>query len=39
MAWNDPGLGIVWPVSEAEALLSEKDRGAPLLADLPAYFR
>lgn len=38
LLWNDPALGIDWPVSEAEALLSEKDMRQPLLADLPAYF-
>lgn len=31
--WNDPALGIDWPV--AEPLLSEKDATAPLLEDLP----
>jgi dTDP-4-dehydrorhamnose 3,5-epimerase len=39
LAWNDPELRIAWPVSGAAALLSEKDRRQPVLADLPAYFR
>jgi dTDP-4-dehydrorhamnose 3,5-epimerase len=31
--WNDPELGIPWPISEAEAIVSEKDRrGAAFLA-------
>jgi len=30
--WNDPELGILWPVHEP--LLSEKDRTAPCLAEL-----
>ncbi len=30
--WNDPELGIPWPI--AEPLLSEKDRDAPLLRDV-----
>lgn len=30
--WNDPDIGIVWPV--ADPLLSDKDRNAPLLAQL-----
>ena len=38
LRWNDPALGIDWPVTEAEALLSAKDSQQPLLADLPAYF-
>ena len=39
LAWNDPELGIAWPVSEGDALLSDKDRRQPALAELPAYFR
>ncbi len=34
--WNDPALGIEWPVSDP--LLSEKDRSHPRLCDLPDYF-
>lgn len=37
--WNDPDLGIEWPVSEAEATLSDKDRKLPRLKDLPETFR
>lgn len=37
--WNDPALAIPWPVSEQEAIVSEKDRKNPPLAELPAYFR
>ena len=29
--WNDPRLAIAWPIAEAEAQLSDKDRNAPLL--------
>lgn len=36
--WNDPALGIQWPVSEAEAQLSDKDRTAPFLKDLGPLF-
>jgi len=39
LAWNDPALGIAWPVAEEAAILSDKDRRQPRLADLPAYFR
>jgi dTDP-4-dehydrorhamnose 3,5-epimerase len=38
LAWNDPALGIAWPVDEARAMLSDKDTRNPLLADLPAVF-
>lgn len=30
--WNDPAIGIDWPI--ADPLLSDKDAGLPLLADL-----
>jgi len=30
--WNDPALGIDWPVSNEEAILSDKDRKAQTLA-------
>ena len=36
--WADPALGIAWPVSEADAVLSAKDTALPLLRDLPDYF-
>lgn len=36
--WNDPDLGIEWPVSAEEAVLSEKDQAQPRFADLPEYF-
>jgi len=36
--WKDPALGIAWPISEGEAELSAKDRGLPLLAELPPVF-
>jgi len=36
--WNDPTLGIPWPVLASEAIMSEKDRALPKLADLPVYF-
>lgn len=38
LAWNDPALAIAWPVSEAAAILSERDRAHPRLADLPVHF-
>ncbi len=38
LAWDDPALGIAWPVAPEEALLSDKDRRQPRLADLPVVF-
>lgn len=38
LAWNDPALGINWPVNDSDAILSEKDRIHPTLSDLPTYF-
>lgn len=37
--WNDPDLGINWPIAESEAILSDKDRDHPKLSELPVYFR
>ena len=31
--WNDPALAIPWPISPSEAILSDKDRILPRLAD------
>lgn len=31
--WNDPALGIEWPISPEEAILSDKDRRLPRLAE------
>lgn len=39
LLWNDPALGIPWPVDEAAAILSAKDRLLPRLSALPAHFR
>lgn len=36
--WNDPDLGIAWPVSARDAIVSEKDARNPCLAELPACF-
>ena len=38
IAWDDPALAIPWPVEPGAALLSDKDRRQPKLADLPAVF-
>src|SRR5712691_8648311 len=39
LAWDDPELDIAWPVSATEALLSDKDRRQPVLAELPRHYR
>lgn len=39
LAFDDPALGVDWPVASDAAILSEKDRGWPRLDALPAYFR
>lgn len=36
--FDDPDLGIAWPVTGAKAILSDKDRRLPRLADLPPIF-
>jgi dTDP-4-dehydrorhamnose 3,5-epimerase len=38
IAWNDPALGIEWPIAAAEAVLSDKDARHPRLADLGPVF-
>ena len=38
LLWNDPALGIAWPLGETEAILSAKDKVQPRLTDLPSYF-
>ncbi|UFN50700.1 dTDP-4-dehydrorhamnose 3,5-epimerase [Roseomonas sp. OT10] len=38
LAWDDPELGIAWPVAPEAALLSDKDRRQPKLRDLPRIF-
>jgi dTDP-4-dehydrorhamnose 3,5-epimerase len=39
LLWNDPALGIAWPVSADEALVSDRDRKHPVLSRLPQHFR
>lgn len=36
--WNDPALGIDWPVKSDAAILSDKDRRLPLLKDIGDIF-
>jgi len=39
LAWDDPALKIDWPVSPADAVLSDKDRKLPGFADFASPFR
>jgi dTDP-4-dehydrorhamnose 3,5-epimerase len=39
LRWNDPELGIDWPVATNTAILSDKDRNWPLFSELPEVFR
>ncbi len=36
--WNDPDIGIDWPVPADQVILSDKDKVLPRLRDLPALF-
>ncbi len=38
LLWNDPALGIRWPIAEEEAILSDKDRVQPRLSELATPF-
>lgn len=38
IAWDDPAIGIDWPLDGRQPTLSGKDAKQPLLADLPVYF-
>jgi len=38
LLWNDPDLGIDWPIKADKAVLSDKDKVQPRLAELPDLF-
>ena len=38
LRWNDPALGIRWPIPEDEAILSDKDRAQPGFAGFETPF-
>jgi len=37
LLWNDPAVGIEWPIQNREPILSEKDRIAQCLSQIPVY--
>jgi dTDP-4-dehydrorhamnose 3,5-epimerase len=37
--WNDPAIGIDWPVDRSRVILSDKDTVLPRLAECPVWFR
>ena len=37
--WDDPDIGVEWPLPAAEIKVSEKDAALPLLRDAPTPFR
>jgi len=36
--WDDPDIAVPWPRTSAENIISDKDRGLPLLKDLTSPF-
>jgi dTDP-4-dehydrorhamnose 3,5-epimerase len=36
--WNDPDLGVPWPIAGRNAILSDKDQILPRLKDCDAWF-
>ncbi len=38
LRWDDPGLGIQWPITRQEAVLIERDQHWPLFSELRACF-
>jgi dTDP-4-dehydrorhamnose 3,5-epimerase len=37
--WDDPDIGVAWPVSVGNVVLLDKDKVLPRLSDCPAWFR
>ena len=38
VVWDDPDIGVAWPLPEAGPMLSDKDRRWPRLKDAPELF-
>ena len=39
LAWNDPMIGIAWPIAPRRRILSDKDKRLPAFADFVSPFR
>jgi dTDP-4-dehydrorhamnose 3,5-epimerase len=37
LAWNDPSVGIEWPIDDLDPIISEKDTQAKALIDIRAF--
>ncbi|WP_108788959.1 dTDP-4-dehydrorhamnose 3,5-epimerase [Erythrobacter sp. Alg231-14] len=37
LAWDDPSVGIEWPVSDLDPIISDKDAFGLALADIPSF--
>lgn len=37
LAWNDPALGIAWPLEDVVPIISDKDERGMLLAEVPVF--
>ncbi|KPF61797.1 dTDP-4-dehydrorhamnose 3,5-epimerase [Porphyrobacter sp. AAP60] len=37
LAWNDPEVGIVWPATGIDPIISDKDASGLALADVPVF--
>lgn len=37
LAWNDPAVGIVWPTTGLDPIISDKDASGLALADVPVF--
>lgn len=37
LSWDDPGIGIAWPLDDVTPIVSARDRKGKRLADLPSF--
>jgi dTDP-4-dehydrorhamnose 3,5-epimerase len=38
LLWNDPSLGIPWPIPASDAIMTDRDKAWPILAELQSPF-